>query len=424
MFDVLSNLLYTYFSLYKISLGVCGLFFWMCMSYVDRVHMRERSRRIGVRVHNIISKLTISKSVHDKLRILFLRPLCSLFETVTGFLEGVENFDPVISIASNALFDLSNSAETYSTVNSSNIEVDAEAYHLITTKGGYIGPDLTIDKIKKNPDSGEDTNPDDDKHTALLLRALENMKASDRVQTDTQSSRRVRIEEFNPKLVQKGSGSQITQNITQGTAIGTLSDKRAVKSDHSFIEESIDSRSDNRSDDSISNVSTNSKTSESTSESSSTSKSSSSTDLNLNKDSSPNTQCELDEKDDESDEESDDENSDELCANDKDSKTGVVKYVDSLNNDRMSYVRSTAYTQTVVQKQDDKSKGDKSDTYVQTDVHPKNNSKTDKKANKDNNDDDSDDDQHKKSVTNDDQEESITKRRKVPIKLARRRYQN
>lgn len=75
------------------------------MSYIDRVHMREKSRQIGIKIHGITKTLAISNSIHDKFRILILRPLCCLFEMITGFLEGVENFDPVISIMQNKIID-------------------------------------------------------------------------------------------------------------------------------------------------------------------------------------------------------------------------------------------------------------------------------------------------------------------------------
>lgn len=101
MIDVLLDLMNTYLNLYQISLTASFIFLWVALSYVDRIHLRERARRIGLYVSTIIAYLLINAQFYDKFRIVVARPMCAIFETVAGFLEGVENFEATVLISEN-----------------------------------------------------------------------------------------------------------------------------------------------------------------------------------------------------------------------------------------------------------------------------------------------------------------------------------
>ena len=92
-----------YFFFYKISLLIfCG-FTWLCISYVDRIHAREKTRHVGCLIHKVIteSKYEFLKNIYEKTRYILLRPLCVISECITGFIEGIENCDPIIKIQYN-----------------------------------------------------------------------------------------------------------------------------------------------------------------------------------------------------------------------------------------------------------------------------------------------------------------------------------
>lgn len=101
MINVLLDLIHTYLNLYQISLTLSFIFLWIALSYVDRVHLRERSRRFGLYISTIIAYLLLNSQFYDKFRVIFVRPLCAIFETITGFLEGVENFEATILLVDN-----------------------------------------------------------------------------------------------------------------------------------------------------------------------------------------------------------------------------------------------------------------------------------------------------------------------------------
>ena len=95
------NLIDTYLNLYQISLSACCLFLWVMLSYVDRIHLRERARRFGLYISSIIAYLLVNTYIYDKFRVIVVRPLCTIFETLVGFLEGIENFEAVILLSDN-----------------------------------------------------------------------------------------------------------------------------------------------------------------------------------------------------------------------------------------------------------------------------------------------------------------------------------
>lgn len=91
-----------YIFLYQISLFITVFMFWILLGYVDRVHMRERFRRYGNNLSNTIAKLfPVNQQTGDRFRLIIIRPVCMIFEIITGFLEGLEGLEPIIMISSN-----------------------------------------------------------------------------------------------------------------------------------------------------------------------------------------------------------------------------------------------------------------------------------------------------------------------------------
>ncbi len=93
MFDMIYN---QYMYLYSWSLTITMIFIWITLSFMDRVHLRERSRRFGLSCSHILEQLLINSLFYDKFRILCVRPLCAIFESLNGFLEGIENFEAIV----------------------------------------------------------------------------------------------------------------------------------------------------------------------------------------------------------------------------------------------------------------------------------------------------------------------------------------
>jgi hypothetical protein len=137
---MLNNLIQTYLNLYQISLIITGIMSWLALSYVDRIHMRERARRYGVIVSiliaSLVSKITGKNTsgsseplilaqdssisnIYDKFRLIIIRPICTILETLIGFLEGIENIEPIIIIADNKdKFNIKTSNNTETTTTS------------------------------------------------------------------------------------------------------------------------------------------------------------------------------------------------------------------------------------------------------------------------------------------------------------------
>jgi hypothetical protein len=107
MFDILINIFGMYIDIYMISLYLMIGFLWFCLSFADRVHLRDRSRRIGLFIVYALFKIPTLKNIYLYMRYWTIRPLCTIFECITGFLEGIENFDPIISIVTDSVMDSS-----------------------------------------------------------------------------------------------------------------------------------------------------------------------------------------------------------------------------------------------------------------------------------------------------------------------------
>lgn len=151
---------YYYVWVYEIAI-ICVMFFlWYCLSFVDRVHYRERARKYGILVRlyvknnkivtyfkSLIGLLieTLNKTLNETLNktqnktsifqkyiipyinanpkyakyvkyfdrdryscfnyvnihLIIFRPICVLFESIAGFMEGIEGLDPIMVISHN-----------------------------------------------------------------------------------------------------------------------------------------------------------------------------------------------------------------------------------------------------------------------------------------------------------------------------------
>lgn len=105
MIDIINNVFSTYICLYRISLIIVIIFQWFVLSYIDRIHFRTRTRKLGVHISNIIAYLMIKKYIYNYFRLYIIRPLCVILESICGFMEGIENFDPIIVISDNISYD-------------------------------------------------------------------------------------------------------------------------------------------------------------------------------------------------------------------------------------------------------------------------------------------------------------------------------
>src|SRR6218665_1201955 len=101
MVEIINSLIDVYLQLYRISLIVSMLFLWNALSHIDRVHMREKTRYVGSIVSRCLSFITINNSVYDGLRLILIRPICVILDTVAGFIEGLEGLEAIFLISEN-----------------------------------------------------------------------------------------------------------------------------------------------------------------------------------------------------------------------------------------------------------------------------------------------------------------------------------
>jgi hypothetical protein len=101
MSEIINIILNIYLNLYIIGLYLVCIFFWISLSYVDRVHLREKTRRYGTQIYMTLNNLSYVNMYYDKLRIILFRPISVILEMITGFIEGIENSDPIICLSSN-----------------------------------------------------------------------------------------------------------------------------------------------------------------------------------------------------------------------------------------------------------------------------------------------------------------------------------
>ena len=101
MIDIIVNLINRYLNLYKICIILCCIFLWIALSYADRIHLRERFRRIGLKISKCFAYIMINKEIYDNFRILVIRPICAIMECIMGLFEGIENFEAAVFISEN-----------------------------------------------------------------------------------------------------------------------------------------------------------------------------------------------------------------------------------------------------------------------------------------------------------------------------------
>ena len=133
------NIAIIYVILYKMSMFLFGVFLYSCISYIDRVHAREKTRHIGCFIHKILSecKYSIVCTIYDKSRYIILRPLCVFAECITGFIEGIENCEPICKI-------------NYTQINDEIIEEDIKKDTLVEQDGIKHNKPIEQDIIEHN----------------------------------------------------------------------------------------------------------------------------------------------------------------------------------------------------------------------------------------------------------------------------------
>jgi hypothetical protein len=93
-----------YFFLYRLAAMVTVPLLLMALSHTDRVHMRERARRLGESIinsatSNVSSPNPLAQTIVFYLRLYVWRPICILTEIIGGFNEGIECLAPTMMIA-------------------------------------------------------------------------------------------------------------------------------------------------------------------------------------------------------------------------------------------------------------------------------------------------------------------------------------
>ena len=94
MFELLYWFFIYYVKLYVYSLPLLFVLFWFWISYVDRLHMRERSRRLGERIRLVCLKFKYWYLVEKYILI----QLNGLAEMTSGFTYGILNKNEIIKI--------------------------------------------------------------------------------------------------------------------------------------------------------------------------------------------------------------------------------------------------------------------------------------------------------------------------------------
>ena len=139
------NIAAVYIILYKMSMFLFVIFLYSCISYIDRAHAREKTRIIGCFIHKQLTecKYDIVCSTYDKSRYIILRPLCVLSECITGFIEGIENCDPIYKIQ-------------YTQINDEIIEEDTNIEHKAIKYNMPIEQDANDHKLTKQDANEQD----------------------------------------------------------------------------------------------------------------------------------------------------------------------------------------------------------------------------------------------------------------------------
>jgi hypothetical protein len=87
--------------IYKLTIIPICLYLIYLLKYVNRGHIREKARRVGLLLNNKIKKI-ISTQTYEKIRKYmynyFFGQLLVLLETAIGFFEGINDIDPIINL--------------------------------------------------------------------------------------------------------------------------------------------------------------------------------------------------------------------------------------------------------------------------------------------------------------------------------------
>jgi hypothetical protein len=412
MIDVMLNLFDTYLSLYKIAIIICLFGFWTVLSFMDKTHIRERSRHVGMYIYKYLVKIPLLGSRYDIVRIIVLRPLCIVTESFAGFLEGVENFEPILTITELQKDVIAKSSEILPATPRGLINVESNVsqspYHNITTK------DNVILSLMTNQNQENDASLNDSKNNEKIRKEIDRLKDTDSNSDHTQHKRRDMIHTVDPITSQRKVGidilmDSVTEDKNNKIKISQIPNSETVSETVSHkVHDDInkngllcdidddDDSSDENSDDLCSKD-----TKEAADSSNSTkSKSTTSTDSNTKKDSSKQDDVRPDNRSNNKQHPQIKNRSEQQ--NDKtvlvkidvsnEKKTGDL--IDSKTNDRNTFVRDTMYTQTL-----DRSSLNKSKQPNNEDTDSNDEAKNEKSDNE------------------------VKKRRKIPIRLVRKRFE-
>ena len=131
--EMLIRFMLNYGYLYLSSLFCVFIIFWCWLTYVDRLHMREKCRMLGKKI-----KEYINKKVSDKNKILLqtylFNQINALSECVAGFTNGIIHDEPIILVYEHK------SKETQTTIETCSIDIQTD----------HIEPDIKeVEVIKE-----------------------------------------------------------------------------------------------------------------------------------------------------------------------------------------------------------------------------------------------------------------------------------
>lgn len=174
-------------TMYTLSFTIAAMFIWVSLSYIDKTHMRERFRLMGLKVHKymfmIFNRLGIVK-YNDEYNIgidkytyyvvntYLYRPLSLILNVLAGFVEGLQchesNFVDQTQIDEIILNDSIKSTKSInndtSTINRNVVHISntpkIESEYLVNIVDRYIGltNDRKIDDTYSEYDNDYDTN--------------------------------------------------------------------------------------------------------------------------------------------------------------------------------------------------------------------------------------------------------------------------
>lgn len=110
------NMMLKYLYFYILSFFLIPFVCWMWLMYVNRLHLREKSRRLGSNMRKIIdNKISVDK--FKIIRRLLLYQINAISESIAGITDGILNKEPIMRIY---------------TVNNNNSQTDLERSDMST----------------------------------------------------------------------------------------------------------------------------------------------------------------------------------------------------------------------------------------------------------------------------------------------------